>query len=122
MSLYWKDFEIVPGMVLAVDPFQQEIFNNIGKPVVIWWEILSFESRNSDEAYFDYSTGKKYSLEKVIKKKKLQTKLANNELLQLPACSDFMVVHEYHDEVKVYKRCYNLDMLGTLRNIRLVVR
>lgn len=110
----------MPGMVLEVDQFQQEAFDNSGKPVVIWWKILSFGSRNSDEAYLDYSTGKKYTLKKVIKNKKLQARLNRADLLQLPACRDFMVVQEYHDGKEVYKRCYNLDMLASVRNIRVV--
>ncbi|MBI9106392.1 MAG: hypothetical protein JEZ04_06555 [Spirochaetales bacterium] len=119
MSLYWKDLEIVPGMMLAVDQYQHEAFDSAGNPVAVMWKILSFGSRTSNEAYLDYSTGKKYPLEKVIKKKKLQARL-NRDILQLPACSDFMVVQEYHDGKEVYKRCYNLDMLVTVRNIRVV--
>jgi hypothetical protein len=120
MSLYWKDLEIVPGMLLAVEPYQIEIYNTAGRPAAIRWKILSFDSRKSDEAYLEYSTGKKYPLKRVIKKRKLQAKLSRAELLQIPACSDFMVVQEYHDGKEVYKRCYNLDMLGTVRNIRVV--
>lgn len=122
MSLYWKDIEIVPGMLIEVDPYHHEVFNTAGLPAGIWWKILSFESRNSDEAYIDLASGKKYPLKKVIKNRRLQAKLNREELLQMPAGSDFMIVEEYHDGKVVYKRCYNLDMLATVRNIRVVDR
>jgi len=120
MSLYWKEIEIVPGMLLAVELFQYDVLNSNGAPAAIQWKILSFGSRNCDEAYIDYTTGKKYSMKRVIKKKKLQIKAELEELLQLPAGRDFMIVQVYHDEEAVYKRCYSLDMLQTIRNIRVI--
>lgn len=119
-SLYWKDLEIIPGMLLEVDLLQNEVFSSNGNPVRLWWKIMSFGSRNNDEAYLDYSTGKKYALKKVIKKRKLQAKLSQAELLQLPACSEFMVVQEFYDGESADKRCYNLDMLATVRNIKVI--
>jgi len=121
MSLYWKDLEIVPGMLLEVDQYQHEAFDSSGKPVPVTWKILAFDSRKSNETYYNFTTGKKYSLEKVMKSRKLQAKL-NLDILQIPACSDFMIVQEYHGGKEVYKRCYSLDMLGTVRSIRLVDR
>ena len=120
MSLYWKDIEIVPGMLLEVDQLHQEVFNSEGRAVNIRWKILSFGIRTRDEAYLNHSSGKKYPLKKVIKSKRLQAKLAREELLQLPACTDFMLVQEFHDGESAYKRCYNLDMLATVRNIKVV--
>lgn len=120
MSLYWKELEIVPGMLLDVDLLNHEVFNEAGKPVVIRWKILSFGNRKNDDAYMDYSTGKKYPLAKVVKKRRLQAKLNSGELLQLPPGSEFMVVLEFHDGDEAGKRCYSLDMLQTVRNISVV--
>ncbi|MBI9104290.1 MAG: hypothetical protein JEY99_17865 [Spirochaetales bacterium] len=119
MALYWKGIEIVPGMMLEVELYHHEAFDKTGKPVALRWKILSFDSRKSDEAYLDFSKGKKYPLKTVIKKKKLQSKLKNRQLLQLPTGNDFMVVQEYHDKKEVYKRCLSLDLLSTVREIRL---
>ncbi|HAK46161.1 MAG TPA: hypothetical protein DCO79_09635 [Spirochaeta sp.] len=120
MGLYWRDIEIVPGMLLEVDLLHHEAFSEDGTAVGIRWKILSFGSRKADEAYIDYASGKKYPISKVIKKRKLQARLERGELLQLPAGSEFMVVQEYHDGEAVCKRCYNLDMLQTVRNIRVI--
>ncbi len=120
MSLYWKNIEIVPGMMLDVDMLHHEAFNSRGAPVRIRWKILSFGSRTGDDAYIDYTSGKKYPMKQVVRKKRLQKKLEREELLQLPAGSDFLVVQEYHDGEAVYKRCYNLDMLQTVREMWVV--
>ena len=103
-----------------MDLIHHEAYNDEGQAVVMKCKILSFGSRKSDDAYIDYSSGKQYPLEKVLKKRKLQNKLKEGELLQMPAGSDFMVVQEYHDGNEIYKRCCNLDMLATVRNIRIV--
>ncbi len=76
------------------------------------------DSMFSDDAYIDFSSGKKYPMEKVVRKKRLQKKLEREELLQLPSGTDFMVVQEYHDGEAAFKRCYNLDMLHDIRNNR----
>ena len=118
MGLYWKDIEIVPGMLLSVEFIRPEAYNRDGEVAAVWWKILSFDSRDSSDAYIDYACGKKYPLEKVVRKRRLQARLERGELLQLPSGSDFMIVQEFHDGEPVYKRCYNLDMLHTIRNIR----
>ncbi len=118
MSLYWRDIEIVPGMMLDVDFLHHEVFNKKGELVRIMWKILFFDSRTGDDAYIDFSSGRKYPMEKVVRKKSLQKKLGREELLQLPSGTDFMVVQEYHDGEAAFKRCYNLDMLHDIRNIR----
>ena len=120
MGLYWKDIEIVPGMLLEMDMLHNEVFNSDGEALPIRWRILSFDSRKSDDAYIDYNTGRKYPMAKVIKKRRLQALLERNILLQLPAGSDFMIVEEFHGGETAGLRCYNLDMLQTVRNIRVV--
>jgi len=120
MGLYWKELEIVCGMLLELDLYHHEVINSEGKFANIMWKVISFGSRKNDEAYLEYSNGKKYPIKKVIKNKRLQGKLNRKELLHIPACSDFMVVQEYHDGKEVLKRCYNLDMMGAIRNIRII--
>lgn len=120
MGLFWKDLEIIPGMLLEVDLLHHEVFNSDGARVSTRWKILSFDSRTSEETYLDYSSGKKYPMKKVIKNRKLRAKLQRAELLQLPSGSNFMVVQVLHNGIEVFKRCYNLDMLGIVRNLRVL--
>ncbi len=120
MGLYWKNIEIIPGMRLSVDLLHNEFVNDDGFAVAVEWEILSFGTRSQDEAYIDFAGGKKYPMEKVVKKKRLQARLERGELLQLPAGSEFMIVQEYHDGSAVFKRCYNLDMLQTVRSLKVL--
>ena len=122
MGLYWKDLEILPGMLLEVELYHHDATDSAGNPVSIRWEILAFDTRKEGDAYFEHATGKKYPLKRVLKSRRLQGKLKRAELLQLPAGSDFMVVEEYHDGKAVFKRCYNLDMLAAVRNIRPVAQ
>jgi len=122
MGLYWKDIEILPGMLLDVELYHHDVTDSAGNPVAIRWKILSFGTRKEGEAYYDYATGKKYTLQRVLKSRRLQVKLNRSEILQLPTGSEFMVVQEYHGDEDVFKRCYSLDMLGIVRNIRLVTR
>ncbi len=107
-------------MLLDVDLYHHEVYDDAGRPASLRWMILSFGSKTGDDAYLDYHTGKKYPLKKVIKNRRLQARLERGELLQLPAGIDFMVVQEFHNQKEVYKRCYNLDLLATVRNIRAV--
>ena len=122
MSLYWKDIEIKPGMLLEMDFIHHEAFNSDGLAVKIQWRVLSFGTRSSNDAYIDYISGKKYPMDRVVKKRRLQSKLERAELLQLPAGTDFMIVQEFHDGEETFKRCCNLDMLQTVRNIKVIER
>ncbi len=117
MSLYWKDIEIIPGMLLDVEFLRHEAYGKDGEPLAVQWKILYFGSRDSIDAYIEYSSGKKYPLQKVLKKKRLQSKIEQGELLQLPSGTEFMIVQELHGGKEVFKRCYNLDMLHMIRNI-----
>lgn len=107
-------------MKLAVDLLHHEVVNETGVQVDISWKILSFGSRSEDDAYLDWNTGRKHSMKKVIKNRRLRQKLNRLELLQLPAGSEYMLVQEFHDGKEVFKRCYNLDMLQSVRNIRVI--
>ena len=118
MGLYWKDIEIVPGMTVDVDFLHHEVFDDEGLPLGIRWKILSFGTRSGDEAYIDHAGGRKFSIEKVVKKRRLRSRLERGELLQLPPGTDFMIVEEYHGGVAVFRRCYNLDLLQSVRSLR----
>lgn len=120
MSLHFKNLEILPGMLLAIEMLRPEIFNDEGIPVSLKWKILSFNRRESNDAYIDYPKGKMYSLKKVVKSRRLQAMRAKGALLQIPPGTDFMVVQEYHDSEEADKRCFSLDMLGTVANIRII--
>lgn len=121
MGLYWKDLEILPGMLLDVELYHHDVTDSSGNPASIRWEILAFDKRKEGDSYFEYATGKKYTLKRVLRSGRLQGKLKRAELLQLAAGSDFMVVREFHNGEAVFQRCYNLDTLANVRNIRPVI-
>ncbi len=107
-------------MWLEVEEYNYEVRNAYGGRARILWKIEGLDSKHGDEAYYEPATGKKYSMKKVLRRRKHAEKLRSGELIQLPACSDFLVVQEYHDGNPAYKRCYSLDMLANIRSIRIV--
>jgi len=119
MGLFWNDIEIVPGMLLEVDEFNYEVLDDEGRRAQVVWKILALETKGRDEAYYQPSTGRKFSMQKVMKSRKLLKKLDLGELIQIPACTDFLVLQEYHNSKPVLMRCYSLDMLGNIRDIRI---
>lgn len=120
MALYWQDTEIKPGMLLEVDEHNYEVRNERGRRARVIWKILALESKQHDEAYYESATGKKFSMKKVMKNRRLAAKLQAGTLIQIPACTDFLVVQEYHDGTAALMRCYSLDMLGNIRDFRIV--
>ncbi len=120
MSLYWKELEILPGMLLEVEMLRPDIFNDAGFSVSLRWRVLSFHRRGCHDAYIEYPKGKMYPLKKVVKSRGLQKKLTAGTLLQIPAGTDFMVVQEYQDGEEWAKKCFSLDMLGTVGQIRVI--
>jgi len=120
MGLFWNDIEIVPGMLLEVDEFNYEVLDDEGHRAQVVWKILALDTKGRDEAYYQPSTGRKFPMKKVMKSRKLLRQLDNGDLIQIPACTDFLVVQEYHNRKPVLKRCYSLDMLGNIRDIKMV--
>jgi len=120
MALYWQDTEITPGMLLEVEELNYEVRNSSGGRARVVWKICALEQKKGDEAYYEPASGKKYSIKKVMKRSALSAKLESGALIQIPASTDFLVVQEYHDGVPAFKRCYSLDMLATIRSIRVV--
>lgn len=120
MALYWQDTEIKPGMLLEVDEHNYEVRNRHGRRARVVWKILALESKQRDEAYYETDTGKQFTMKKVMKNRKLAAKLQTGTLIQIPACTDFLVVQEFHDGSAALLRCYSLDMLGNIRDFRIV--
>ncbi len=120
MALYWQDTEIRPGMLLEIDEFNYEVRNESGRRARVVWEIIALDAKKRDEAYYEPATGKKFAMKKVMKSRKLAAKLQAGTLVQIPACTDFLVVREYHDGTAALMRCYSLDMLANIRDFRIV--
>ena len=107
-------------MLLEVDEFNYEVRNDSGRRAKVVWEIIALDSKQRDEAYYEPDTGKKFQMKKVMKSRKLAAKLQAGTLIQIPACTDFLVVREYHDGTAALMRCYSLDMLANIRDFRIV--
>ena len=120
MALYWQDTEIKSGMLLEIDEFNYQVLNERGRRARVVWKVLALESKQRDEAYYETATGKKFSMRKVMKNRRLTAKLQEGRLIQIPACTDFLVVQEFHDGSAACMRCYSLDMLGNIRDFRIV--
>lgn len=120
MGLYWKDLEILPGMLLEVELVRPDAFDEEGRPVRLTWRIFGFGTRLPDDAYLLYKNGKKYPLKKVVKSRHLQSLIGRGQLLQLPSGTDYMVVEEAHNGSSAGMKCCNLDMLATVRSIRVL--
>jgi len=120
MDLYWKDIEIRPGMFIEVKENDYLIINAEGRYAQVVWEILKLDSRKNNDAYYDTDSGKSYSMMKVMKNRRLQAKLDRGSIIQIPACTDFLLVQEYHDGTPACKRCYSLDMLANINEFRII--
>ncbi|MFP4564220.1 MAG: hypothetical protein ACLFRY_13030 [Spirochaetia bacterium] len=120
MGLYWKDIEITPGMILEVEEENYEVFTEDGRRARIAWKILALRERTGNDAYYDTDTGRTYALRKVMKSRGLLRKRDTGSLVQIPACTDYLVVEEFHDGKPAFTRCYSVDMLGLIRDMRIV--
>jgi hypothetical protein len=120
MGLYWKDIEITPGMTLEVVEENYEVFTEDGRRARITWRILALRERAGNDAFYDTETGKTFSLRKVMKNRRLLRKKDEGILVQIPACTDYLVVEEFHDDKPAFKRCYSVDMLGLIRDMRIL--
>ena len=107
-------------MILEVDEENYEVFDETGRRARIAWKILAIRERTGDEAFYDTHTGKTFSLRKVMKNRRLSRKQDERTLIQIPACTDYLVIEEFHNGSPAFKRCYSVDMLGLIRNMRIV--
>lgn len=120
MSLFWNDTEILPGMLLEVEEFNSELSLLDDTAVQVRWKILELKSKGKNEAFYEPGTGKSYSIRKVMKSRSLLRRQAAGKILQIPACTDYLVVQEYHDGKIAGMRCYSLDMLDQIRRVKIV--
>ena len=120
MELYWKDTPIRPGVKLRVVEQGNEIINADGRMAKVTWEILDIRSREEGEHYYEVSTGKRYTMRKVMRSGKLQKRAQSGNLVNIPASSDYLVVKESHDDVTAGYRCFSVDMLGLLRYVEIL--
>lgn len=120
MGLYWKDIEITPGMTLEVEEENYEVFTDDGRRARIAWTILALRARAGNDAFYDTDTGRTYTLRKIMKSRRLLRKKDEGTLVQIPACTDYLVVEELHDGKPAFKRCCSVDMLGLIRNMRIL--
>ncbi|HDQ14981.1 MAG TPA: hypothetical protein ENN41_09245 [Sediminispirochaeta sp.] len=121
MGLYVHGVELHPGMRLQIDERGDELRPGRYEsrdPVV--WELVALRSRKADEAYYEVASGRTYSLAQVMRRAKLQRKEASGDLVQLPAGSDYLVVREYQSGRLLGHRCYSVDMLAQIREIKIL--
>ena len=120
MKLYWKDTEIGPGSLLRVVEHDYEIITNFGRRAGITWRITEIRTRGKNEDYLEPKTGKTFPLKKVMKSRKLHHKQQNGELVQVPPCTNYLVINEHHDGEPALWRCFNVDMLGLIQKVEVI--
>lgn len=120
MELYWNETLLKPGMLIQVDERNYQVLNAEGRRAQVVWEILGLDTKTGDAAYYDPDSKKSYSMRKVMKSRRLQVRLEQGSIIQIPACTDFLVVQEYHDGAAACKRCYSVDMLANINDFRII--
>jgi len=120
MELYWNETLLKPGMLIRVDERNYQVLNAEGRRAQVVWEILGLDTKKGDAAYYDPDSGKSYSMRKLMKSRRLQMRLEQGTIIQIPACTEFLVVREYHDGVPAFKRCYSVDMLANISDFRII--
>lgn len=117
MTLYWKDVELTPGMVIRVEEQQYDVFNDNGKRAVVTWEILAVRKKDPSEDFLEPATGKTFPLKKLMNNKRLYRKMEKGSIVQIPPSKDYLVVEEYHDGKEAMIRCVSVDMLGLITKV-----
>lgn len=120
LELYWKNTKIEAGTLLQVEERGNEVLDEYGRSAVVTWKILEIRSRGEGDDYYDPEAGKTYSMQKVMKRRRLRKKNLAGELLSVPACSDYLVLREYHNRKDAGMRCFSVDMLGLLWDVRVL--
>ena len=120
MKLYWKDTEIGPGSLLRVVEHDYEVINNFDRRAEITWRITEIRTRGNDEDYYEPKTGKTFPVKKVMKTRRLHRKQQSGELVQIPPCTNYLVIKEFHDGGLALWRCYNVDMLGLIQKVEVL--
>lgn len=122
MELYWNDTLLRPGMLIQVDERSYRVMNAEGRRAQVVWEILGLDTKTGEAAYYDPDTKRSYSMRRVMRSRRLQARLEQGSIIQIPACTDFLVVREYHDGAAACTRCYSVDMLANINDFRIIDR
>ena len=118
MEIYWKNRKIEAGTLLQVEERGSEVLDEDGRPVVVTWRILEIRSRGEGDDYYEPKSGKTYSMQKVMKRRRLRKKKLAGQLVAIPACSDYLVLREYRGGEDAGLRCFSVDMLGLLWDVK----
>jgi hypothetical protein len=118
MELYWKGLRIGPGSRLRVEERGGAAGSGGGRNPVVTWHVLDIRSRGEGEDYYDPERGTAYSMRALLRSRKLQRRRDAGQLADIPACTDYLVVREYRDGELSGLRCFSLDMLGSLWDVR----
>ena len=113
MDLYWKDKQIPLGAAL-------QIIESGGDGYPRIWKILEIREKKSSDEYYDPESGKSFPLKKVMKSKRLYRKSREGDLLHIPPCTYYLVLEEADPSGAVKKRCFNVDFLSTLQDVRIL--
>lgn len=113
MKLYWKDTEIPIGARL-------QVVESGGNGLPKFWKILEIREKKNADEFYDPSSGKSHPLTKVMKNKRLFRKSREGELLQVPPCTYFLVIEETAGGGASVKKCFNVDFLSTLWDVKIV--
>ncbi|MFP4492092.1 MAG: hypothetical protein ACLFNZ_11495 [Spirochaetaceae bacterium] len=120
MELYWQNTPVKPGTFMQVEERDREVLNSRGKKALVTWEILEIKSRAEGDDYYDPAEKKTYPLQKLLKRTRLQRKKDSGALIHIPACTEYLVVREYHDNTQDGIRCVSVDMLGLLWDVKVL--
>jgi len=125
MGLFWKDIEIQAGMLLEVEdrffsPSPGEGVQQLPPGTKVQWKIIDIRKKKTGEAYYETSSGRTYSLSVVMRRSRLRKKESAGELLQIPACTDYLAVEVFHQGTSTGLRCFSLDMLSRLRAVKIL--
>ncbi len=120
MELYWKNKRIAAGTMIEVRERGNELTDSEGRLIRRIWEILEIRVREEDEAYYEPLKRKTYTMRQVMGKRRLRGRQEAGKLVQIPASSEYLVVKEHQNDRFVGFRCFSLDMLGLLTEVRFI--
>jgi hypothetical protein len=120
MELYWKNRRIAAGTLLEVREQGNELLDTEGRLIRRIWEIIEIRARTEDEAYYDPKKKRTYSMRQVMGKRRLRRMQEAGEFVQIPASSEYLVIKEYHTDFFSGFRCFSVDMLGLLSEVKFI--
>lgn len=84
------------------------------------WKIMEIREKTSSDEYYDPRSKKSFPLTKVMKNKRLFRKSNEGDLLHIPPCTFFLVIEESLQGGPSKKRCFNVDFLSTLFEVKII--